>query len=129
MKQNPFKRKNYWNRPLSLSILFFFLTLGFCPLRNALTHAAQPIPVAGGTRVPEYSKIIAHDDCSVAVITKTLPTTGRLFTDLLSPALAEITPLVRFDQPWIKTLASVQLPSEVQTAAFPIYLRNRALLI
>lgn len=108
-------------------LLAAFLLLGFCPLRNTLVAMAHPTGAA--PKVPVYSKIIGQDDCVSAVIQKALPTSGKT---LVPPLLMAWLPANRFSFDPLKL--SIHQSSRLAILAqvhfnFPIYLRNRCLLI
>jgi hypothetical protein len=130
MKQRPFNQHNYKHRLVSLAILTVFLTLGFCPLRNTLTRLVQRVPATSGSKVPEYGKIIAYDDCSFAIVIKTVPSIGRLFTGTPPTAVANNFENYRFSSLRVeKLLSNHPLLFHFHAAACPVYLRNRNLLI
>ncbi|SDF22192.1 hypothetical protein SAMN05216464_114126 [Mucilaginibacter pineti] len=130
MKQRLFNEYNYGRRVVSLAVLVVFLALGFCPLRNTLTNLAQPAPATRGPKVPEYSKIIAHTDCSFALVVKTGSAIGRLFT-VMPPLAAVINHGSYFLNPLRigKLLSNHMLRLPFHATACPIYLRNCVLLI
>jgi hypothetical protein len=130
MKQRSFNQHNYGRRLISLSIIIVFLTLGFCPLRNTLTKLAQRIPATSGPKVPEYGKIIAHDDCRFALVVKTVPALGRLSTGMPPVGTLINVQNYRFNLLRIERLVSNHLPLfHLHATACPVYLRNRVLLI
>jgi hypothetical protein len=130
MKQHPFNQHNHRHRLVSLATLIVFLTLGFCPVRNALTKLVQRVPATSGSKVPDYGKIIACDDCSFAIVIKTAPSIGRLFTGMPPMAAAINVENYRFSLLRIEKLLSNHPPLfHFHAAACPVYLRNRNLLI
>lgn len=66
MPINPTDKTLQFRSFISLLMLVVLLTLGFCPLRNALCKLAHPEPAKTTSNVPEYGKIIAGDDCAGA---------------------------------------------------------------
>jgi len=115
-------------RLASVAAILVFLTLGFCPLRNTLARLALPAPPTRGQQVPEFAKVIAPDICGFAVVSKAAPNTGRLLYPSLDTTINSTYVCCKPQQTEI--LFSNLLPqSPGFTAACPIYLRNRVLLI
>lgn len=111
----------------SLLLLGAFLLLGFCPLRNTLAAIAHPAGAA--PKVPVYGKIIVQDDCLTAVLQKTLPTSEKMLVPPLPVAWLAVKSLAFDSRPALT--GEIATPRSLTQAAFtfPLYLRNRCLLI
>lgn len=122
------KKLSYSNAGIIL-LLLVFLVFGFCPLRNALSALVRQVPQTTAPKAPEYVKIIAHDDCSLAVATPLTATIGKLH---IPPAQVAWLPetdqviglqfLILIDGYQSCSLTAAAIPNR-------IYLRNRCLLI
>src|SRR5579871_2432102 len=74
-------KQNYGCRLFGLTVLLVFLTLGSCPIRNALVHWVQPHPTGDSPKVPDHCKIISRDGYSLVILARHIPTIGRLLKD------------------------------------------------
>ena len=127
---NPAKKILCFRLSISLALAVVFLTLGFCPLRNALSSIIDPAIPKSARVVPVYSKIIAHDDCALAVADKIIPQNEGRF---------HVNPLMFFVILFAAFIIGNSLFSELNSgglkalhaciSAMPIYLMNRVLLI
>ncbi|WP_214072994.1 hypothetical protein [Mucilaginibacter sp. dw_454] len=113
----------------TLLLTAIYLVFGFCPLRNTLSAIAHATPANTTKKIPEYGKIIAHDDCCITIVAKAIPTTGR---PLSGPPLFLTSLIAAFLLCNFAVGANNRfhpLPVAANSHQLPIYLRNRSLLI
>lgn len=108
-------------------VLFVFLVLGFCPLRNTLLDLAHPR--AAAPRVPVYSKIIGQGDCVVPAIQKAIPATGKSLVPPLGIAELPVNDFAIDVAGFTLRTNDCLASSQTICSSFPIYLLNRCLLI
>lgn len=130
MPINPTDKTLQFRPFISLLMLVVLLTLGFCPLRNALCKLVHPAPAKTRSKVPEYGKIIAGDDCGGAAELAVLHSTEHwfggpgllFFAVLLSPFFtADLRRLLFKVRPRV-TIGGYNIP-------IAIYLKNLVLRI
>jgi len=109
----------------SIGLITIFLLLGFCPLRNMLCRLASPEPVRRSVPAPDYAKITSGKECAPAATARTVPSTQGFSGHAVATSPVFHFALVHGSG---RRLALPVL-QPFHTAFFPIYLRNRAILI
>jgi len=113
----------------SLTLIAAFLLLGSCPVRNVIFRLVQLEHAKKAQPAPEHGRFTAGQECSTAVVVKSIPATGRLIRQLLPAAALTETTAFSLDNALSRVIDAVQPGIAIWSSSIPLYLRNRALLI